>query len=252
MITNKSNNVKADVAIVKIGHLEIEGYLTSEGEFGLSLSDFARLIGIEPKQVRARILNSKYAKTLSDKGFPGSKKCKVDKNKGSIIQIIPVDWVISLIQISARIGIEGAWEILDLLAGLSLHQLFSDAFNLEFEKEERQKWLKARQEGKVVRRTLTDAIKDYINTHNCNSSYKQFIYANVTNEIYDGVFNRKAKTLKQQWECDNPRDVMTEVELSEIKQVEQLTMRIIDQDNLEPVRAVNEALERLIIPTITR
>jgi hypothetical protein len=161
-MTDKETKVKAIVAEVPIGSFKIERYLLEDKLFGMSLSDFGRLIGIEPKQVRSRILNNKHAKKLIEKGFQGSRKCTVDKSKGSTIQLIELDWVIPLLQVAARIGIEKAWDILDLFAGLSIHQLYCDAFKIKFEKEDRQEWLIQREiVKKSFRSFLTDALKRF-------------------------------------------------------------------------------------------
>jgi hypothetical protein len=244
IITKMGNNVKADIAFVNLGTVQIEGLMSEEGEFGVAVPQLCSLFQFDKNQA------SRTFKSILGNDFQFL-KWRTTLNPKAVNVILLPDVERLVFELALRQN-EEAIDLSRCLIGLSLQQLFSDAFDIHFEKEERQKWLKIRQAGKVVRRTLTDAIKDYLDTHNCCPSYKQFIYANVTDEIYDGVFNRKAKTLKQQWECDNPRDVMSEAELSEVKQVEQLTMRIIDQDGIEPVRAAKEALERLIIPVINR
>jgi hypothetical protein len=45
---------------------------------------------------------------------------------------------------------------------------------------------------------------------------------------------------------------MTEIELDYVKQVEDLASRLIDQDDIEPLKASIEDLARLIIPVCDR
>lgn len=67
-----------------------------------------------------------------------------------------------------------------------------------------------------------------------------------------GIFNRRASQLKEDWDTKNPRDSMTEIELDYVKQVEDLASRLIDQDDIEPLKASTESLTRLIIPVCDR
>ena len=70
--------------------------------------------------------------------------------------------------------------------------------------------------------------------------------------IYLGIFNRRAAKLKADWDSKNPRDNMTSHELFYVAEVEALTSRLIDLDNLPPLVAVKQALARLIIPVCDR
>jgi hypothetical protein len=179
-------------------------------------------------------------------------KVKTSLNKNVTLMITLPDFLQVIKALSKKQDVV-AQQLVDDLLGLSLQQLFCDAFGEKFEKEERQAWLKARQNGKQVRRTLTDAIKEYIASHNNLSDHEvKFIYANVTDAINLGLFNRKASQLKEDWKCVNPREQMTDQEILLLSGIENLAMRLIDQDNLPPMIAVEEALNRLIIPTIAR
>lgn len=58
-------------------------------------------------------------------------------------------------------GNQGAIEMSRALIGLSLHQLFSDAFGQKFEAEDRQRWLQTRFNTKHDFRPLTDQLQRY-------------------------------------------------------------------------------------------
>ena len=150
---------------------------------------------------------------------------------------------------------QGNIQAIDLLvAGFA--DSFSDfaykLFGISLTDKERQATIKQRILGKVKRILLTDAIKDYIIRHNKSADYQKWIYPNITDAINLGIFNRRASQLKEDWDTKNPRDSMTEIELDYVKQVEDLASRLIDQDDIEPLKASIEALTRLIIPVCDR
>lgn len=141
------------------------------------------------------------------------------------------------------------------LIGLSLHQLFCDAFNVKFEHEERQAHLKARQEGKDVRNILTNAIDYYRNNYRKSEQYKNFVIMNCSKEINKAVFGRIPSKLKQDWNLaknQSLRDSFTDFELKYIAEIEHLAARLILLDGIEPLAAVKEAVSRLRIPVSAR
>lgn len=137
---------------------------------------------------------------------------------------------------------------------MSLYQLFSDAFNIQFEKQERQQWLASRQQGKVTRQTLTNVVRDYVKVHSdeLSDNYKKFIYNNCTNATYRIVFGRSAKKLKEDWNCNDVRAAMTIEELMIVDSVERLAMTLIEDQDFEPQTAIKEAGNRLLIKKIER
>jgi hypothetical protein len=71
-------------------------------------------------------------------------------------------------------GNHAASKFVDVMLGLSLHQLFCDAFGLKFEKEDRQRWISSRLTTKVDFRELTDHLK--ANGFTEKSEYARFIW----------------------------------------------------------------------------
>jgi hypothetical protein len=242
-----SNKIKAEIAIVQIGYIEIEGlYAEKIDQFGVGIVQVCNLFS-EPRKRSLKQLEALWGIT-----FQNHQKWVTSLNPKAINVISLIDFE-KVLRALDRKGNQKAQHISDELIGLSLHQLFSDAFNIYFDEEDRQQWLKARQEGKKVRRTLTDAIKDWLLGHPETSiNEAKFMYATVTDTFNYGVFNRGAKQLKIDWSCFNPRDEMTDQELQYIASLESLTMRLIDNDKLHPLTAAKEAVNRLIIPVITR
>jgi hypothetical protein len=232
---------RAEIATVKIGHLEFEGLMLPDGTFGIAVPQICSVFQIDKNQA------SRTFKVILGEQFQFDKwRSTLHPKAVNVLSLIDFERLLRKLD---RNGNLLAQQLVDLLLGLSLQQLFSDAFCLQFEKEERQQWLKDRQEGKEKRRTLTDSIKDYLLSH---PHADKKLYPIVTDLIYLGIFNRRAADLKVDWNETNPRDEMTRKELSYVSEVEALTSRLIDRDKLHPLTAAKEALTRLIIPVCDR
>lgn len=74
-----------------------------------------------------------------------------------------------------------------------------------------------RKTGKILRKDLTDTIKNIMNPSN------KFVYSNFTNLVYLKVFGKKAKELKEERglkKNDNLRDNLTSKELEDVAKIE--------------------------------
>lgn len=231
----------AEIATVKIGCIEIEGLMLANGTFGIGIPQIATLV-----KTSSNTASRDFKRLLGNEFKPSKVKTSYNKNYTNFVTLYVFELVLSKLD---RSGNKTAQDIRDSLVGLSLHQLFSDAFCVKFEKEERQKWLEDRGNGIVYRRTLTDAIKDYLLAH---PTADKKLYPIVTDLIYLGIFNRRAAQLKDDWNAKNPRDSMTRQELFLVAEVEALTSRLIDFDNLHPLVAAKQALSVLRIPVCDR
>jgi len=237
--------VKAELAIVCIGSIEIEGLMLEDGTFGVAIPQVCTLFQLDKNQA------SREVKALLGNNFQFDKWCS-QLNPKAVNVLFLKDFERLILRLAIKQN-ELAINLSELLIELSLQQLFSDAFCIQFEKEERQAWLKDRQNGKIVRRTLTDAIQDYLESHDVSENTEKHLYSNVTNAINRAIFNRRsAKQLREDWGVENPRDNMNQNELLLIMEVEHLTMRLIDKDQLDPYVAVKEAISRLCLPVIKR
>ncbi len=95
-------------------------------------------------------------------------------------------------------GHKEARDLVRLLSGLSLQQLFSDAFGIKFEQEQRQQWLKLRQSTKETFRPLTDELQKH--GFKEGWEYGKFIHAfqsklNIENGTRDKQGNDKLNDL---------------------------------------------------------
>jgi hypothetical protein len=235
---------KAVVAQVCIGQIEIEGLMLPDGSYGVAVPQIAQLLQFDSNQA------SRQFKSLLGKDF------QFDKTKSELhpkaVNYVKLKQFTKIIHKMAVNGNKQAQDFAEIMFEFSLQQLFSDAFGVKFEQEDRQNWLKARQEGKVTRRELTDAIKDYLDNHEVSDNYRKFVYNNITDLINLAIFGRRACKLRQDWECGNPREKMTDKEIFLVKEVENLIMRLIDNRGFEPMDATREAIHRLCLPSIKR
>ena len=241
-----------DVNSIDYGIYSVLVGLTESGELLIAQPTIEILMGWDEKSYRKKIA-SKSLKDFAGEGFHSAKiKLSGTFHYNAATNFVYYEEFLTVVKWQTKLGNMQAIDI--LVAGFA--DSFSDFAYKSFGKvltdKERQDTLKARMLGKVKRVTLTDAIKAYVTRHSKSPTYEQWIYPNVTDAVNKGVFNRRASKLREDWDTKNPRDKMTEIELDYVKQVEDLASRLIEQDDIEPVQAIKEALARLIIPTQTR
>lgn len=114
-------------------------------------------------------------------------------------------------------------------------------------KLELEQWNTIRIKGKDTRRTLTDAIKEYISRHpELSENEKKFMYSNATDALYLNTHHARARKLVSMIGCDKQklRDSLSKAELAVIEAIEQIAIRLIDRRDMNPVEAVKEAVYR--------
>ncbi len=207
---SKNNTTKkAIVATIHIGNIEVEGLRLPDGSFAISIPQIWRLFEFSVQPTDA----SRSIKRLLGNSFQYSRVySELNPKKVNAVDLKTFELIVAKLD---RKGNKKAQDFRDDLVGLSLQQLFCDAFSIKFEKEERQQWLSSRQQGKLTRRTLTNAIRDYINanTDQLSDNYKKFIWNNCTDAVNRIVFGRSAKKLKEDWDTTEVRSAMTIEEL---------------------------------------
>lgn len=148
---------KARISTVTLGNIEVEGIMLPNGDFGILVQQVAKLLPNSVTQNNA----TRSTKALLDKNNP-LLKTKVDRSDSDVayhsrelnyIKIIELEKVI--VEASIK-GDPDAIELNRQLVGLSLTQLWSDAFGVKFEQEERTQYLANRQEHlKAFHKRLT-------------------------------------------------------------------------------------------------
>jgi hypothetical protein len=245
----KDSITQAEVSCVKVGHLEIEGLMDTDGKFAVAVPQICQLFQILSKNA------SRDIKALLGKDFQFL-KYRTELHPKAVNALTLIDFE-RLLRKLDKASNPVAESICDDLVGLSLHQLFSDAFHVKFESDERQEHLKVRQESKLVRHNLTDAIKWYLNANadTLSNSYVNFIYPNCSDLVNLGLFGRKSKRLCVDLKISDRsklRDALKADELRWLTEIEDLAARLIVYQDYEPMDAVKEAISRVAIPVVDR
>jgi hypothetical protein len=234
---------KAQVAEVFIGLISIKGLMLEDGSFAVGVPQICEQFNIPQKNA------VRDFKSLLGESFTFL-KVKIENSRVTMNTISLLDYE-RLVAKLDRKGNFFAQQFRDDLVGLSLQQLFCDAFGQKFDLEERQQWLKIRQEGKITRRHLTDAVADYIKLHNITGNKATFYYKQVTDKIYEGLTGIKTtKKLREKLdvpEKQTPRDYVSDHDLLHIQEVEDTVQRYIDSEDQEPLEAVDQVIRALLL-----
>jgi hypothetical protein len=130
----------AHVTQVPFGNGTIEGLMFEDGSFAVAVPQVADLFMTD------RNTASRDFKRLLGESFKTSKaKTEFNKNATNCISLLDFERLLAALD---RKGNTQAQQLRDSLVGMSLTQLFSDAFGVKFEAEDRQSYLKQRQTHK--------------------------------------------------------------------------------------------------------
>ncbi len=126
----------AKVAIVRFGAIEIEGLLFDDGRYGVAVPQIANVFPyFQDSQNQA----SKLLKRLMGNGFKTT-KTRTIFNRNTTLSIELMEFEAVLLELGFK-GDPVAKAISRSLIGLGLTQIFSDAFGVVFEQEQRQAYL---------------------------------------------------------------------------------------------------------------
>ena len=229
---------KAVVTTVKVSHIEFEGLMLPNGGYAIAVSQLYALGLIRQNKA------SKDLKALLGNSFK-FKKTIYELNPRAVNIISLSDFKKLLIKLDRK-GNKPAQDLRDELElmDLSFKQVFSEAFRQKVEKDENLQWLKERQDGKYMRRTFTDSIKDYIeNNPQLSNNDKTWIYSNASDTLNKLMFGRTAKQLCKSYQCKKGqlRDQFERKDIIGIRRLEEYAMNLVDRQNFHPVQAVKEA-----------
>ena len=146
-------SLSAEITQVSFGAFEIEGLMDKNGDYYVAVPQVATLFQLSGSHA------SRDLKTLLGKGFRFTTfKTKLNPKA---VNAIPIQEFEKLLLELVLKGNPKAIELSRALIGLSLHQLFSDAFGIKFEVADRQRWLACRFNTKHDFRPLTDQLQSY-------------------------------------------------------------------------------------------
>lgn len=178
---------------------------------------------------------------------------------------IPVDLLVFNNESSGKNEERGTWLHIDIAIHLAIwaspefavwatsvlrHVIEGNVAALTEEAEEaivklKEVWMGIRSEGKVTRRSATDAIKEYCDRNPVSVNYLKWIYSLFSDTINKGVFGKTAKELREERNVDTNealRDSHDADSLKKIERIEDFAMRLIDKTNTEPNEAAKEAI----------
>lgn len=231
----------ATIASVKFGSVEIEGLMFPDGSYGVAIPQICDLFADTLTFKTSRNTAARDLKRLMDKDFKTS-NCRTEFNRGTTtyVDLIDFERVLRKLDKNSNPVAEAKSEA---LIGVALHQLFCDAFEVKLEENDRQEFLKTRLAGKLTRRTLTDAIKTYLETHEVSANYRQWVFSNCSDKINLALFGKKAAKLCTERGCerDELRDTHDEPSLALIDRIEGHAVRLIDR-GMEPQLATQDAI----------
>ena len=230
-MTENQAKIKAEFTQVQIGNFFIDGYLLPDGSFGMSQTQVFSWVdsSVGPSQAAKRyieITRSKMAQSLTPNGFVVHRKIVV-RDRNERVNVVPINDVAQFLVVALAMGYTECAGILALVSSLSLHQLFCDAFNVKFEKEERQEWLTNRQRTRETFKTcLTDALKK-------SGFTEPWQYGKFIHQLQEGLGIK-----------DGTRDELSIKELSLLTCAQEYIGIAIADFNCEPYRALKSCLEK--------
>ena len=181
----------ATVAPVSIGHLAIEGLLAEDGRFFVGVPQVADCFQFLIKNA------SRDLKALLSEDFQFL-KLRTPLNPKAVNAISLATFEKVLVEFALR-GNEFAISMLRDLVGLSLQQLFCDAFGIKFDADDRQEFLRLRQESKRLFWDLTQQIKHWIDGRECSQDEWKY-YASAFDCLNLQLFGLRSKQIREQLE----------------------------------------------------
>lgn len=233
-----SSSIKASIAEVKVGHLSLEGLLGSDGNFYVAVPQAAEVFSFPIKHA------SRDFKALLGKDFQFPIKAKTELNSKAV-NIITIEQFESVMIELALKGNPAATKMIRDLVGLSLKQLFCDSFGIKFDLNDRQEFLKIRQESKALFWEFTEQIKTYVETHDCRAPEFTY-YSNAFDALNMALFGKKSKTIREELGLATGlnRDSFGTKSLRRVIQMQELSAELMKEDSeLKPLEAVKIAIE---------
>lgn len=125
--------IKAQVTQVLIGPLTIEGLMLPDGTFAISATQANKVVKIAAQPTdAARSLKRLLGKDLT---------AQPTVLNSQEVKVISLEDFVQVVKLSAKKGNQAAIDFAIAMTGLSLHQLFCDAFGVEMGSKERQQFL---------------------------------------------------------------------------------------------------------------
>lgn len=219
--------LSARIAVVKLGALAIEGLLIEDGNFGVAVPQIAAIFPYFQKGQDSQSKASQSLKRLMGEGFK-THRVKTDFNKNATIAVSLEDFVL-VVKKLFRKGDDVAEDWIDALVGVSLHQVFCDAFDIEFGKEDRQEYLKSRilDQPDPWKRLFEKEFCDRIMEWFGSQFYWDFVYYWMTPEEQCKLNQLNPVRREANGRCDRPHRIHQFVEELTKEQLRDEIVRLI-------------------------
>jgi hypothetical protein len=152
------------------------------------------------------------------------------------------------------IGNQAALDLVVACGVEALERRADAAFGVVQSEQERDQRLALRTAGIFARRTLTDAIRDYLDRHpELSDTYRKFIWSNCSDHLNKIVLGAKAKQAREYYEIPKNsllRNHIPIAALNELERTEDLAGRHVDERDLEPLEAVRMAAAVMFTRTV--
>jgi hypothetical protein len=231
--------LKARVAKVKLGQIELEGIMKTDGSFFIAAPQASELFQLSKNHA------SRDIKAILGEGFPLS-KITTELNSKYVNCLSLVAFRKLMFELALK-GNTVAIELSRALVDLTLEQLFCDSFGIEFDAEDRQNWLAERLKGLEQRHELTEAIKEYqIKNGTYKSHNSTFLYIHVSDCINKAVLGFTAKQARLELKVPKNellRNHLKKEHLKSIDRIEDHTAVLIRKSGRNPVECAKQAVE---------
>lgn len=246
-----AKTIKASRTTIFLGEIPIEVYQLPDGQYRLSGRNVTDAIA----EANNTLIRFYGVKSLKDLPSADLERYKINPGKeGSPFEPVSIKDASLFWHGMSKKGNITADQITQAALIESIERRADAAFGVQRTEEERNIRFKARMDGKIARRSLCDAVKDYIEKHpELSENAVKWMYSNVSDSVYRSLFGRSCKRLTDDLKADQAklRDSLTAPELNNLNAFESMVMRLIDR-NTEPLEAVKIAEERLLIDKCDR
>jgi hypothetical protein len=212
-----------------------------DGTFAIALPQISKLF---PESVTPHNATRTVKRSLGKGSSEISFLRATTRLNSKAVNTITLDMFEILVFELAMVGDVLAQNFMRILFGLSLKQIWSDAFKVKFEAEDRQAEITSRQTGKDIFKRLMLVVQTHLHSQGKNDP--GHYYAQLVNKIYRGLFGMEAKELRDVRSVDKSaltRDHFTARELSVISRVEDGVMFMIQHMGKEPFEAVDLCIQ---------
>jgi hypothetical protein len=242
-----NDTVRATRVTIELGSIPLDVFQLPDGKYKLSQTQSTEAVDKDEVSFRD-FLKGKSPEALPYKEFK-AEKWTVEGSQGKA-NLLSIEVTVAYWTKEAIAGNKKAIRILGACAIEAIERRADAAFGIQRSEEDYQAKMKARIDGKVVRRLLTDAIKDYLVRHSeLSDNDRKWLYKNCSDKTNKIVLGKIAKKAAMDLGCEQGqlRDYLQAEQLIRISYLEDVTVKLIDLHDIHPFQAVIQAAERLLL-----